>query len=81
MKYVTAILASIFIFLGVSFLAGLILLSVIPPAWTQVGVQIGLLRANIASLISIIFGGIVATYTFRASLSSKTGRLYRKKKK
>jgi hypothetical protein len=80
MKYITPIFASIFMFLAVSFLVGLIVTFVLPSKWAQYEIQIDLLRANIPSLIGAITGGFTATYTFKASLRAKTGRLYRDEK-
>jgi hypothetical protein len=79
MKYVTAIVGSIFIFLAVSFLVGMVLLFIMPSTWTHAEIQIGALRANVPSLIGIILGCIAARYTFKASLHAKTGKLYTKK--
>ena len=53
MKYLTAILASIFIFLAVSFIAGLVLLYIMPVGLAQTYLQIGPIKANIPSIISI----------------------------
>jgi hypothetical protein len=81
MKYLTAIVGSIFILLAVSFLVGLVLLLIMPPTWSRAGIQIGALRANIPSLIGMILGCVAARYTFKASLHAKTGKLYTEKDK
>ena len=78
-KYSTAIVSSIFIFFAVFLLLGLGLAAVVPAKWFDVYINLGLLEANIPSLISGIISAIAATYTFKASLHSKTGVLYRKK--
>lgn len=79
MKYVTALLSSIFIFLGVCFLSGLVFIYVMPSVWWHTEIGVGSIRANIPSLVAVLMGAIAATYTFKASLHAKTGRLYKKK--
>lgn len=80
MRYVTAVLASIFMFLAVWLLSGLLLFLVTPPGWAEIGVAIGPVYANLVSLISAVLAAVAATYTFRASLKARTGRLYRRGK-
>lgn len=80
MKHVTAFLASVFMFWAVFFLSGIALYFVVPRSWWQIEVQIGSFNANLPSMIAFILGGITATYTFKASLHAKTGKLYRSKK-
>jgi hypothetical protein len=79
MKYLTALLSSIFVFLGVWLLSGLALSFVLPSRWWEIEIGIGLVRGNIPGIAAGVFGAIAATYTFKASLHAKTGRLYRKK--
>jgi len=80
MRYVTAILASLFMFLAVGFLCALALLFIIPPSWAQTQIGIGWLGGNLSSVAGAVLGALAATYTFRASLHAKTGRLYRRSK-
>jgi hypothetical protein len=78
-KYITATVSSIFIFAAVFLLLGLGLSFVMPSKWFDIVINPGLLKANIPSILSAILAAVAATYTFKASLHSKTGRLYRKK--
>ncbi|MHC4315484.1 MAG: hypothetical protein ACYSW3_23820 [Planctomycetota bacterium] len=80
MKYLTALLASIFIFLGVWFLSGLILAFILPLRWWKIEFGIGLAHGNIPSILAGILGAVAASHTFKASLSAKTGKLYRRKR-
>ena len=77
-KYLTAIISAIFIFFAVFLLLGLGLSIVIPSKWFDIYINLGLLTANIPSIISAVISAIAATYTFKASLHAKTGKLYRK---
>ena len=78
-KYLTAIVSAIFIFLMVFILMALGLSLVMPSKWFDIVINLGLLSANIPSIISAIISSVAATYTFKASLHAKTGVLYRKK--
>ena len=80
MKYATAIISAIFIFVMVFILMGIVFAWVFPKDWWQITINLGLLSANLPSMIAIILGGLAATATFRASLNAKTGKLYRKPK-
>lgn len=78
MRYVTALLSGLLIFLCVWFLSGLILVHLVPHNWWDTEIGFGLMRGNIPSIIAAILAAIAATHTFRASLHSKSGRLYKK---
>ena len=80
MRYVTAILAGVFMFVAVGFLCALALSFVLPADWAQIEIRIGMLGGNLASVAGAVLGALAAAYTFRASLHAKTGRLYRKNK-
>ncbi|MHC4156240.1 MAG: hypothetical protein ACYST6_15155 [Planctomycetota bacterium] len=79
MKYLTALLSSIFIFLGVWLLSGLALSFLLPSGWWQIEIGIGLARGNIPSILAGVLAAVAATHTFKASLRAKTGKLYKKK--
>jgi hypothetical protein len=81
MRYVTAVLSSVFMFLAVGLLCALALLFILPAHWAQMEVRIGSLGANMPSLAGLFLGALAATYTFRASLKARTGRLYRRPKR
>jgi amino acid transporter len=78
-KYFTAILSGILIFICCFIILTLIFSAVLPDDWGQRVVQIGPLHANIPGIIAFILGTLAATHTFRASFSAKTGKLYKKK--
>jgi len=79
MKYVTAILASIFIFLAVFVLIGLFLSVLFPRNWLEFNIELCTMTFNILSAIAFLLASVAATYTFKASLHAKTGKLYRMK--
>jgi len=79
MRYVTAILSALFIFVGVGFLSGILLALICPKAWSGIEVNLGFLSTNVPTLIAIVIASGAATHTFRASLRAKTFRLYKKK--
>jgi hypothetical protein len=79
MRYITALVSSVFMFLATTLLSGVVLIAVLPLNWRGPVIQVGLLSANLPSLLAMLLGSITATYTFKASLHSKTGKLYRKK--
>jgi len=81
MKYITAILSGIFMFLAVSSLLGLAFLYIIPAAWWQIEFGTGLISGNVPCAIAAVIAAVVAIYTFKTSLCAKTGKLYRKAKK
>ena len=66
-------------FFVVWFLLGLIFLFVMPASWREI--ETGFVEGGIPSLLAFILAGMGATYTFKASLHAKTGKLYRKGKK
>jgi hypothetical protein len=80
MKYITAILSSLFIFVCVGILSGILLALVCPKSWFGIELNLGLLSTNFPSLIAIVIAGVAATHTFRASLHGKTFRLYKSKR-
>jgi hypothetical protein len=79
MKYITAILSSLFIFVCVVLLSGILLTLICPKSWFGIELNIGLLSTNLPTLIAILIAGVAATHTFLASLRGKTFRLYKKK--
>ena len=79
MKYVVAILSSVFIFIAVGILVGIILGLTFPKAWCSIVLNVGLFSANLPALIAAIIAGLAATHTFRASLRAKSFKLYKKK--
>ena len=79
MKYIAAILSGLFIFVFVGLLSGILLALICPKAWFEIELNLGLLSANIPSLITIVIAGVAATHTFRASLRAKTFKLYKRK--
>jgi len=81
MKYFTALLSSLFIFLCVWLLASLGFSLILPSRWSELEIGIGLIRGNLLGLLGGLLGAIAATFTFKASLQAKTGRLYIKKPK
>lgn len=78
MKKVVALLSSIFMFVVTWFLSSMLI--AILWSYSRKEITIGSLTINIAGFIGLTIAGLVATQTFRASLNSKTGRLFRKKK-
>ena len=78
MKMIVAFVSSIFIFVATWFLSSIFIAVVWP--YSRSEITIGYLTANIAVYIGLIIAGLAAYHTFRASLNSKTGILYRKKK-
>lgn len=80
MKYVTAVLASAFIFLAVFVLTGLLLFAVLPRSYLEFGIELGATTVNIPSVIAFLLAAFAATYTFKASFYAKTGKLYKAKK-
>lgn len=78
MKYITAILSSLLIFVCVILLSGPLLALICPKAWFEIEINTGLLSTNVPSLMALVIAGLAATHTFRASLRAKTFRLYKK---
>lgn len=78
MRYFTAIISGLFIFVAVFLIVSLIL-AFITPGLAEVHLNIGLIEGNLIGLIAFLLSTIAATMTFKASLHAKTGRLYTKK--
>ncbi|MBN1392389.1 MAG: hypothetical protein JW947_06250 [Sedimentisphaerales bacterium] len=78
MKYLVSTVSAVFIFFAAWFILGFFFAAVLPISWFDIEIQIGSLTANIPSLLSIVGASIAATSTFKASLSAKTGKLYRR---
>lgn len=74
MKYVVAVAGSLIIFVGTGLILGLILAMICPASWSQTYINLGLLSANIPSLIAFVIASLAATHSFRASLRLKTGK-------
>ncbi|MGD0077748.1 MAG: hypothetical protein ABSB91_03865 [Sedimentisphaerales bacterium] len=72
MRYVVAVVGSLIIFIGTGLILGLILAMICPISWSQTYINLGLLSANIPSLIAFVIACLAATHTFRASLRIKT---------
>lgn len=64
---------------AMTFLISTLLISLVWP-YSRTEITVGALTTNIAGLTGLVIAALAATHTFRASLKSKTGRLYRKKK-
>ena len=79
MKYITPILAGIFMFFAVGLLSALVLAVVMPSKWWNIYLEIGSLQANIPSLVAMLLGSLAATHSFRATLKAE-GKNYRKNK-
>ena len=79
MKYITAFLASLFMFIAIWFVLGFAFSTLMPVSWSGIIIKIGPLITNIPNLVAMVLGGGVATYTFRASLNAKSFKLYRNK--
>ena len=80
MKYVVAIISSVFMFICVGILVGILLALICPKAWFDIVLDLGLLSANVPSIIATVIAGIAATHTFRASLRAKSFKLYKRKR-
>lgn len=80
MKYVTAMLSAVFIFICVGLLSGIFLALVCPKSWFEIELNLGFLTTNVPSLIAILIASSAATHTFRASLRAKTFKLHQKKR-
>ena len=78
-KVLVALISSLFIFVPVWLIVSVVVALVWPDSLTR-ELSVGILTANIASLIGLIAAGLAATNTFRASLKAKTGKLYRENK-
>ena len=77
MKKIVALLSSIFMFVVTWFISSMLIALVW--VYSRTEISIGSLTTNIASFLALIIAGLVAIHTFRASLNSKTGKLYKKK--
>jgi len=77
MRYIVAVVGSIFMFAATWFLSGLVLLFLLPNEWSQREVALGGLQGNLASVLALLPAGVVAAHTFRASLKTKTERRHR----
>lgn len=77
MKKIVALLSSVFMFVVTWFISSMLIALVW--SYSRTEITIGFLTANLAVLLSLIIAVLVAIQTFRASLHSKTGKLYRKK--
>jgi len=80
MKYVIPIISSVFIFICVGILVGILLALICPKAWFDIVLDLGLLSANVPSIIATVIASIAATHTFRASLRAKSFKLYKRKR-
>ncbi len=79
-KYLSAVISAVFILLATSIVSEIILMLILPERVRDIYVTIGLLEANIPSLLAIFIGAVAATLSFKASFKAKTGRLYIKRK-
>jgi len=66
-------------FFAVWFLLAMIFFLIMPASWREI--ETGFVEGGIPSLLAAILAGMGATYTFKASLHAKTGRLYKKEKR
>lgn len=79
-KYITAIIGSVFMFVVVSLLAGLLFGMVLPRAWWGTVFRLGIVNANIPSFVAITLGGLAARHTFRSSLRGKSKEIQQSQK-
>ena len=79
MRYFTAILSGLFIFVCVGILSGILLVLNCPKTWFGIELNLGLLTTNVPSLIAVVIASLAATHTFQASLRAKTFRLYKRR--
>ena len=79
MKYITALLSSLFIFVCVEFLSITLLVFICPKSWFWFELKLGMLSANIPFVIATVIASVIATHTFHASLHSKRFKLYKRK--
>ena len=77
MKYVTATLSGMFMFICSGLLCGILLGLVCPRGWFAIELNLGLFSANVPSLIATLIAGAAATHTFRASLRARAFKLYK----
>jgi len=75
-KYISAVCAGLFMFLGGSLLAGLAFIFILPRSFWEINIHLGLIDANLPSLMAVFIGSIVGMMSFKASFNAKTGRLY-----
>jgi hypothetical protein len=81
MKYITATLSGVFIFVCSGLVFGTLLAMICPKSWFGVELDLGLLSANIPPLVTVVIASAAATHTFRASLRARAFKLYRNKTK
>ena len=79
MKYVVAMISSVFIFICVGILVGILLALICPKSWFDTVLDLGFLSANVSSIIAAFIASLAATHTFRTSLRAKSFKLYKKK--
>ena len=66
-------------FFATTFLTGMGFSVLLPESFNTYFITLNAIEVNVPGIVGIILGGLVATSTFRASLTSKTGKLYRPK--
>jgi len=72
MKYVVAVAGSLIIFIGAGLVSGIVLAMICPKHWWETYIDLGLLSANIPSLIAFVIASLAATHSFRSSLLVKS---------
>ncbi len=77
MKYVTATISAIFIFIIVWFLSGMILILIMPDALRN---ALGYYGGILYGLVVFILSATAGAYTFKTSLHAKSWKLYRNQK-
>jgi hypothetical protein len=78
MRYLVAVLGSVFIFVCVWFLFGLMLAWILPPAWASAEITLGFFGGSLAGVIATLPAGLAAAHSFRASTRVKTRRSNKK---
>jgi hypothetical protein len=78
MRIFVAIMSAAFMLAMTFFLTTLLFVLIWPYSRTEV--SIGALTTNIAGVLGLIMGSLASAHTFKASLKSKTGKLYKRNK-
>jgi hypothetical protein len=72
MKYLVAIVGALVIFIASGILLGILLFFICPRSWWETYLNLGLLSANVPSLIAFVIATLAAAHSFRASIRIKT---------
>lgn len=74
MRYLVAVLGSVFIFVCVWFLFGLVLAWILPPAWASAEINLGFFSGALPGVVAALPAAAAAAHSFRASARVKTRR-------